>query len=97
MIWIMHDCSDEDCIKILKNCREAIPKKTGKIVVLQPGGYGPFDKVGLMFDLVMLTHFSGRKERTEVAWKKILEEGGFPSCKIIKIPALQYIIEAFPL
>ncbi|CAK9150072.1 unnamed protein product [Ilex paraguariensis] len=101
MQWIMHDWSDEDCIKILKNCREAIPEKTGKIiiveVVLQPGGDGPFDKVGLMLDLAMLTHFSGGKERTEVEWKKILEEGGFSSYKIIKIPALQSIIEAYPL
>ncbi|CAK9184530.1 unnamed protein product [Ilex paraguariensis] len=97
---IMHNWDDENCIKILKNCRKAISKKPGKViiveVVLQPGGGDPFDNIGLMFDLVMLTHFPGGKERTEVEWKKILEEGGFPRYKIIKIPALQSIIEAYP-
>ncbi|GFY88179.1 O-methyltransferase family protein [Actinidia rufa] len=35
---IMHNWSDEDCIKILKNCRKAIPEKTGKVVILDVGG-----------------------------------------------------------
>ncbi|KAK1325042.1 Tabersonine 16-O-methyltransferase [Acorus calamus] len=24
--WILHDWGDEDCVKILKRCKEAIPK-----------------------------------------------------------------------
>ncbi|KAI3736181.1 hypothetical protein L6452_15718 [Arctium lappa] len=56
MKWILHDWSDEDCIKILK--------------------FG--------------------KERTEREWKKLLSGGGFCRYNIIKIPALQSIIEAFP-
>ncbi|KAF8391385.1 hypothetical protein HHK36_023689 [Tetracentron sinense] len=99
--WLMHGWSDEDCVKILKNCHKAIPEKNGKViivdVVLQPNGEGLFDNTGLVFDLVMVTHTSGGKERTEVEWKKILEEGGFSRCKIIKIPALQSIIEAYPV
>ncbi|GMP54434.1 hypothetical protein CsSME_00019612 [Camellia sinensis var. sinensis] len=47
MKWIMHDWNDEDCVKILKDCRKAIPKKTGKMiiidVVLNPEGDGMFD------------------------------------------------------
>ncbi|KAF8391384.1 hypothetical protein HHK36_023688 [Tetracentron sinense] len=101
MKWIMHDWSDEDCVKILKNCRKAIPEKNGKViivdVVLQPDGEGLFDNTGLVLDLVMVAHTSGGKERTEVEWKKILEEGGFSRYKIIKIPALQSIIEAYPV
>ncbi|KAF8413928.1 hypothetical protein HHK36_001924 [Tetracentron sinense] len=96
---IMHDWCDEDCIKILKNCRKAIPKKSGKVIivdpVLQPDGEGLFDDAGIMFDLVMVV--SGGKERTEVEWKKVLEEGGFPRYKIIKTLAIQSIIEAYPM
>ncbi|KAF8413931.1 hypothetical protein HHK36_001927 [Tetracentron sinense] len=101
MKWTMHDWSDEDCIKILKNCRKAIPEKSGKVIivdlVLQPDGEGIFDGAGLLFDLVMVAHASGGKERTEVEWKKVLEEGGFPRYNIIKIPAPQSIIEAYPM
>ncbi|XP_061994403.1 xanthohumol 4-O-methyltransferase-like [Rosa rugosa] len=101
MKWIMHDWSDSDCVKILKNCRKAIPERSGKViivdVVLEPNGDGMFDDTGLVFDLLMIAHTSGGKERTESEWKKILEQAGFPRYKIIKIPALLSIIEAFPV
>ncbi|KAK6919534.1 O-methyltransferase domain [Dillenia turbinata] len=100
MKGVMHDWSDQDCVKILKKCREAIPEKTGKIIiveaVLRPDGDGPFDDTNLALDLVMLAQTRGGKERTEGEWKKLLEEGGFPHYNIIQIPTLQSIIEAFP-
>ncbi|XP_030928290.1 xanthohumol 4-O-methyltransferase-like isoform X1 [Quercus lobata] len=100
MKWIMHDWNDESCVKILKNCRKAIPEETGKViiadVVLQPEGNGLFDDTCLVFDLLMIAHSSGGKERTELEWKKVLEEGGFPRYNIIKISALPSIIEAYP-
>lgn len=100
MQWIMHDWSDEDCLKILKNCRKAIPEKIGKIivvdVVVQAEGEGLFDNTGLVFDILMLAHSSGGKERSEPEWKKLLEEGGFPRYNIIRIPTFLSIIEAYP-
>ncbi|KAF2283207.1 hypothetical protein GH714_043539 [Hevea brasiliensis] len=79
---------------------KAIPEKTGKViivdVVLKPEGDDLFDDTGLVFDLLMIAHSSGGKERTELEWKKLLEEGGFPRYNIIKIPALTSIIEAYP-
>ncbi|KAK6919018.1 Plant methyltransferase dimerization [Dillenia turbinata] len=100
MKGVMHDWSDQDCVKILKNCREAIPEKIGKViiveVVLRPDGDGPFDDTNLAVDLVLFAHTSGGKERTEEEWKKVLEEGGFPRYNIIQLPTLPSIIEAFP-
>lgn len=97
---ILHDWSDEDCIRILRKCRKAIPKKTGKVlildVVLQPGGDGLFDEVGMIFDILMLVQCSGGKERSEIEWKRVLEGGGFPRYKIIKVSAIESIIEAYP-
>ncbi|GMJ13048.1 N-acetylserotonin O-methyltransferase [Hibiscus trionum] len=100
MKWILHDWGDEDCIKILRNCRNAIPRGKGKVIivdiVVKPDGNGPFDDTRFIFDLVMVAHSSGGKERTEVEWKRILEQGGFRRYKIINIPALTSIIEAYP-
>ncbi|KAJ7981428.1 O-methyltransferase [Quillaja saponaria] len=101
MKWILHDWSDEDCIKILKNCRKAIPEKGGKLIivesVLKADGNGVFDEIGVVFDLLMIAHTSGGRERSELEWKRILKEGGFPHYKIIKIQALPSIIEAYPM
>ncbi|XP_043689536.1 (R,S)-reticuline 7-O-methyltransferase-like [Telopea speciosissima] len=98
--WVLHDWSDENCIIILKNCRKAMPEKGGKIiiveVVLEPEGEGLFAETGLVFDLLMVAHATGGKERTKIEWKKLLEEAGFPHHKIIQIPALPSIIEAYP-
>ncbi|XP_011039885.1 PREDICTED: (R,S)-reticuline 7-O-methyltransferase-like [Populus euphratica] len=95
---VLHDWGDECCVKILKNCRKAMPEKTGKLIlveiVLQPEGNGQFGDMGMVSDLVMFAHGTGGKERTELEWKKLLEEGGFPRYKIINIPALPSIIEA---
>ncbi|KAI4331922.1 hypothetical protein L6164_016868 [Bauhinia variegata] len=101
MKWIMHNWSDESCIKILTNCKEAIAEETGKVIivdhVLKPEGDGLFDDTGFVSDLLMLAHGSGGRERTESEWKKILQEAGFPRYKIITIKALPSIIEAYPI
>lgn len=99
--WILHEWDDGDCARVLRNCREAIPEENGKViivdVVLQPDGNGLFDDTGFAFDVHMMVNRTGAKERTELQWKKILEEGGFPRYKIVEIPALQSIIEAYPI
>nr|B0ZB56.1 RecName: Full=Xanthohumol 4-O-methyltransferase; AltName: Full=Desmethylxanthohumol 6'-O-methyltransferase; AltName: Full=Isoliquiritigenin 2'-O-methyltransferase; AltName: Full=O-methyltransferase 2; Short=HlOMT2 [Humulus lupulus]ABZ89566.1 O-methyltransferase 2 [Humulus lupulus] len=99
MKWILHDWADEDCVKILKNCRRAMPEKGGKIIivdiVLEPEGNGLFDDAAVMLDIALMALTRG-KERTEKEWKRVLEEGGFPRYQILKIPALTSVIEAYP-
>ncbi|MCL7040022.1 hypothetical protein MKW94_011947 [Papaver nudicaule] len=99
--WILHDWGDEDCVKILRNCRKAIAKKkNGKVInvdcALRPDGDGSFDKTGLALDLTMMAHTSGGKERTEAEWKMLLNDAGFSRYNIIQIQAFPSIIEAFP-
>ncbi|PIA55603.1 hypothetical protein AQUCO_00700129v1 [Aquilegia coerulea] len=97
--WILHDYEDEKCVKLLKNCHRVVSKNGGKLIivdgVLEPDGKGAFDDMIINFDMVMMAT-TGGKERTETEWKKILECGGFPNYKIIRIPALLSIIEDYP-
>jgi hypothetical protein len=87
-------------MKILKNCRKAIPKKGGKViivdVVLEKDGNDLFGETPMALDLCMMAYTAGGKERTELEWKKLLEEAGFGGYKIFKIPTLTSIIEAYP-
>jgi hypothetical protein len=95
--WVLHNWSDEDCMKILKICRKAIPKKGGTViivdVVLEKESNDLFDETRMAFDLLMMAYTTSGKERTEFEWKKLLEEAGFGRYKIFKnIPAVPSII-----
>ncbi|KAI3690038.1 hypothetical protein L2E82_48013 [Cichorium intybus] len=100
LLWILHNWSDEDCVKILKNCRKALPKETGKVVIVEIVQHlledDPFNYTRAAFDLVMFAHFPSGRERSENDWKKLLGECGFFRYNFIKMPALMSIIEAFP-
>ncbi|XVF71545.1 hypothetical protein PTKIN_Ptkin12aG0046700 [Pterospermum kingtungense] len=95
---VLHNWSDEECLRILKNCKKAVPEKNGKViivdVVLHPQSESPSYVEGLKMDLRMLATTSGGKERTEDEWKMLLKEGGFPQYRIINIPSVLSIIEA---
>jgi len=96
---VLHCFGDEDCIKVLKNCRRVIPK-TGKVIIVEVVLYSnddsPFSDTRAKFDMLMYAHTSIGKERTEEEWKKLLKSAGFPRLNIINIPAIWSIIEAFP-
>ncbi|KAF3443878.1 hypothetical protein FNV43_RR13568 [Rhamnella rubrinervis] len=96
---VLHIWTDEVCIKILKNCRKAIPENTGKIiildVVLELQDNNIFEESRIALDLGMMM-FTGGKERTEAEWKNVLKKGGFPRYRITKLAAKESIIEAFP-
>jgi hypothetical protein len=97
--WVLHNWGDEDCIKILKNCKEAIPEKGGKVIIaeniLNSDSSEEFDEFGVTSDLSMLA-LNGGQERTESEYKKLLEDGGFHRYKIINVTPKLSFIEAYP-
>jgi hypothetical protein len=73
---VLHDWNDEDALRILETCREAIPADS-KLVVLEnlvPEGNDPHP-VKIM-DLQMLVALGGR-ERTQTEFTALLRRGGF--------------------
>ncbi|KAF5175775.1 Myricetin o-methyltransferase [Thalictrum thalictroides] len=100
--WILHDWSDEECVKILKKCREAILSKDngGKVIIIDiviQEDEEKFESIEsqLCSDMLMMVHTTG-KERTETEWKELFVEAGFASYKITHALALRSIIEVFP-
>ncbi|XWS55134.1 hypothetical protein CRYUN_Cryun10bG0148800 [Craigia yunnanensis] len=99
-MWVLHDWDDEECIKILKKCREAIPQDKGKVIVvdavLEENKDDKLDFVRLMLDMVMMAHTNKGKERTLKEWSYVLEEAGFTRFNVKPIHAVQSVIEAYP-
>ncbi|CAL1388494.1 unnamed protein product [Linum trigynum] len=97
---VLHNWSDEKCVKILKRCKEAIPKKAGKLIliemVIDEGKEGgKLGKTRLFVDMEMMMLCGGR-ERTEKEWEHLFLESGFSCYKIIPTTGLNSIIEVYP-
>ncbi|KNA03838.1 hypothetical protein SOVF_205310 [Spinacia oleracea] len=98
--WVLHDWGDEECIQILRKCKEAIPKDKGKVIiveaVIEEDAEDKFEDARLTLDMVMLAHTTNGKERTFKEWSCLLNKAGFGHFDVKPIQAVQYVIEAYP-
>ncbi|KAJ6843798.1 trans-resveratrol di-O-methyltransferase-like [Iris pallida] len=100
--WVMHGWNDEQCVKILKNCKEAIPtkEKGGKAIIIDKvmdtsdGVHPKLTETQLHFDIHMMVHTTG-KQRTEAEWKTLFDAAGFKEYKILPALGLRSIIEIY--
>ena len=97
----MHDWGDDECVKLLKRCKEAVPPRDagGKVIIIDMVlGSGPSDEkdreTQVLFDLLMMA-LNG-VERDEQEWKKIFFEAGFKDYRIIPVLGTRSIIELYP-
>ncbi|GFQ05226.1 trans-resveratrol di-o-methyltransferase [Phtheirospermum japonicum] len=101
MKCILHDWPGEDCIKILKKCKEAIPKG-GKVIIVDMvvDSESEHKKMALMetqllWDMQMMTLVAGR-ERTEKDWAQLFYDAGFTTYNIAPVLGLRSLIQVFP-
>ncbi|XP_071724061.1 trans-resveratrol di-O-methyltransferase-like [Rutidosis leptorrhynchoides] len=107
--WILHDWNDEECVRILKRCKEAVSSyhgNGGKVIVIDMvmgnkngleaiAGSSHDDQVQLLFDMVMMTLTKG-KERNEKEWSSLFSCAGFSHYKIYPILGARSVIEVYP-
>ncbi|CAI9754900.1 unnamed protein product [Fraxinus pennsylvanica] len=101
--WILHDWSDEECIKILKKCREAIPSKEegGKLIIIDmiivniQKEEEKITESQLFFDMMMMV-VAGGIERDEREWTELLKASGFAHYKIINKLGSRSLFEVYP-
>ncbi|KAL5561266.1 hypothetical protein UlMin_031013 [Ulmus minor] len=96
LMSVLHNWGDEECIHILKKCREAIPGDKGKVIIVDAVIDKEKKDVGLVLDMVMMAHTNAGKERTLVEWAYVLGEAGFSRHNVRPTAAPQSVIEAFP-
>ncbi|XP_004490687.1 probable O-methyltransferase 3 [Cicer arietinum] len=100
--WILHDWNDDECVKILKNCKDAIAKKgkKGKVIIIDmvmEKEKGNNETLGtqLFFDMLMMVLATG-KERTKKEWVNLISSSGFSDYKITPVLGLRSVIEIYP-
>lgn len=101
---VLHNWSDEDCVKILKRCREAIPSSAGggkviiiDLVLMSTGKKDEHElaKTRLFHDMLMMVLVAG-KERCEEEWEKLFLDSGFSHYKITPRFGVLSLIEVYP-
>ncbi|OVA18941.1 O-methyltransferase [Macleaya cordata] len=104
--------SDDDCVKILKRCREAIPLREGggKVILieivmedkdynmkLQKQEADDDERTELqLYFDMMMMTTFDGKERNEKEWEKLFIESGFSDYKITPVSGFRSLIEVYP-
>ncbi|RDX60252.1 hypothetical protein CR513_61620, partial [Mucuna pruriens] len=99
MKWILHDWSDEHCLKLLKNCYKAIPSD-GKVIAVDSvlpvlAESSITAKSGFQADVLMLTQNPGGKERTRDELMELALGSGFTGIRFICYVSGFWVMEFF--
>jgi len=99
--WILHNWTDENCIKILKLCKDSVSRKgrKGKVIIIdiiinEKDDEKDMTQTKLCMDMIMMG-ING-KERTEKEWKQLFIEAGFIDYKIFPLFDFRSLIEVYP-
>ncbi|KAL2469264.1 O-methyltransferase family protein [Forsythia ovata] len=99
LMRVLHDWNDEECIHILKKCKEAIPTDTGKVIILEAvvdeEETDKYKHVHLYLDMIMMAHTGTGKERTRKEWEYVLNGAGFNRYTIKHFKSFHSVIEAY--
>ena len=92
---VIHDWSDDDAQRILRNVREAIAPG-GKLLLVEAILRKPNSPhLGAMFDLEMMVALHG-KERTRAEWTSLLRAAGFRLDRVVHTAGPLSVLEAVP-
>uniref|UniRef100_A0ACD5ZY35 Uncharacterized protein n=1 Tax=Avena sativa TaxID=4498 RepID=A0ACD5ZY35_AVESA len=96
----LHHWSDEDCVKILAQCKKAIPSRDagGKVIVIDivvDSSSGSTHEAELLMDVAMMVLTNGR-QRDESDWGEIFTKAGFSGYNIVKKLGARGVFEVYP-
>ena len=100
--WMLHDWNNKESLRILKKCREVIPRKDkgGKIIIIDmimKNVKVDDQKIEtqLFFDMLMMVNVTGG-ERNVKEWAKLFFDASFTDYKITSVLGLRFVIEVYP-
>jgi hypothetical protein len=93
MKHIIHDWDDDDCVRILRHCKAAMPDHA-KLLVCErvvPPGNDP--SLAVTMDLVMLVLTDGGRERTEQEFRNLFARAGLRLARVVPTRTDNSILE----
>ncbi|XP_056697220.1 caffeic acid 3-O-methyltransferase-like [Spinacia oleracea] len=97
MKWTFFTGNDEKCIKLLKNCHEALPED-GKVIICEHVVSDELDQTtyqahtGFIFDAIMLT-FPGGRTRTKHEYEALGKQAGFETFRFVCFACDTWVME----
>ncbi|CAN6459825.1 unnamed protein product [Victoria cruziana] len=97
--WILHDWDDDHCLKLLKNCWNALPEN-GKVIVVEMVLPEIVDNslstlAVLHLDMVMMVQCPGGKERTKKELEGLAKAAGFTGIEAICCAYNFWVVEFY--
>jgi hypothetical protein len=90
---IIHDWDEDECLRILANCRRVMAPPDRLLIVEMVIRAGNEPDLGKLLDLVMLV-VPGGQERSEVEYRSLLDKSGFNLSQVVATPSPVSVIEA---
>lgn len=95
---VLHDWSDDHCLKLLKNCFDALPNGGKVILVELLVPEAPFSKsdnsdIVCAVDVLMIAQHHGGRERTKTEYEDLALKSGFSACELITCCANYWVME----
>jgi hypothetical protein len=99
VIRVLHDWSDEDCLRILRACRAAMGPHSllllGEQILESNPALGR--ATDYLIDVQMMAMFGHARERNEVEFRRLLDQSGFSLRRVIRTASPVSIVEAAPI
>jgi hypothetical protein len=99
LIRVLHDWKDEDCLRILRTCREAMGPDAVLLLgeeILQPDpAHGR--ATGYLIDMQMMTMFGHARARSEAEFRGLFALSGFALRRVVPTASPVSLIEATPV
>lgn len=91
---VLHGCSDEQSITVLKNCHKAMVDNGKLLIVERIVGSGPDSFLAKFLDVNMMLLVKGGCERTEAEYRNIIEASGFKVTRVVPSKSGTSVIES---
>lgn len=99
MVRVLHDWADDDCIRILRNCRASMGSQSLLLLgeqILEPDPERG-RATGYLVDMQMMAMFGRARERSEEEFRTLLDTTGFTLRRVIPTASPISIVEAAPI
>jgi O-methyltransferase domain/Dimerisation domain len=91
---VLHNWKDQSCVTILQNCYNAMQPAARLLIIERVLPMGNEKSEAILFDINMLVMTEGQ-ERTEAAYKRLLETSGFILNQVVGTESEVSILECF--